>query len=224
MRYPSITKIMKKKVILLGKGNLAIKVASWFKDSPDYELICIVPVIPEPIWTSSLKNWAEENNINIVSSGHYQDIPKVKNGNWKIDLAISVTYDKIIKEWFIKKCKKIINIHNAPLPKYRGVSPINWALKNNEKYHGVTIHEITPGIDDGPIISQVKFSIYPEFDEVIDVYNRCLDFGWELFKQTILLLEQIKPQPQDNKKATYYHHSQDKLLLERKNFTKSQSK
>ena len=45
-----------------------------------------------------------------------------------------------LKQNFIDSCKNIINLHNSPLPKYRGVRPINWALKNGEHSHGVTIH------------------------------------------------------------------------------------
>ena len=40
-----------KTVIVLGKGSLAINIAKWFKESPDYNIICIVPVIPEPTRT-----------------------------------------------------------------------------------------------------------------------------------------------------------------------------
>jgi len=44
-----------KNVIVLGKGSLAIKIANWFKDNPDYNIICVVPVIPEPTWTDFSK-------------------------------------------------------------------------------------------------------------------------------------------------------------------------
>lgn len=210
-----------KTVILLGKGLLSIKVAEWFLKNKDYQLLAIVPSIPEPSWQPSVSEWALENGVKIIPTGHYKDIPG-EDGR-SIDLAVSVTYNKIIKDWFIKKCKKIINIHNGPLPKYRGVSPINWALKNDELSHGVTIHEITPGVDDGPIISQVVFSIYPEFDEVQDVYARCLDFGWELFKQTMPILDKIEPRVQDETQATYYDASKNELLDERRDFTKEKS-
>jgi methionyl-tRNA formyltransferase len=134
-----------------------------------------------------------------------------------------VFYDRIIKAWFIDKCKKILNLHNAPLPKYRGVSPINWALKNEESEHGVTIHEITPGIDDGPIVAQVKYAIYPEFDEVITVYNRAQEFGWTLLEQTMPILDKIQAKPQDHAVATYYNKEQNALLGDRRSFTKKES-
>jgi methionyl-tRNA formyltransferase len=213
-----------KRVIVLGKGDLAIRVADWFVKSNNFQLTHLVPVMPEPSWTQSLTAWGRANGVAIIESGHYRDLPGVAEEGWSVDLAVSVFYDKIIKAWFIDKCKQIINLHNGPLPKYRGVSPINWALKNGEIEHGLTIHEITPGIDDGPIIAQVKYSIYPEFDEVIEVYGRALEFGWTLFQQSMPLIEKIQPRVQNESEATYYDKHQDVRLGERRNFTKAQSR
>mgnify|MGYP006158848885 CR=1 FL=1 len=213
-----------KEVILMGKGTLAIKIAKWFNENPNYNLKLIVPVIPEPVWTDSLIEWSKQNNIEYMKSGNYQDILEVNNDNWEIDLVFSVFYDKIIKDFFIKKCNKILNLHNALLPKYRGVNPINWALKNNEPIHGITIHEISPGIDDGRIISQISYSIYPDFDEVQDVYNRALTYGWTLFEQTMPILDKIIPKIQDESQSTYYSLNDSTKLGNRTNFTKGKSK
>ena len=111
-----------------------------------------------------------------------------------------------------------MNLHNSPLPKYRGLAPINWALKNKEIEHGVTIHEVVDGIDSGPIVSQVKFSIFPNFDTVSDIYFRSLRYGWELFKRTMPVLDKIKPRKQNEKLATYYD-KEKKRLVDEKGFT-----
>jgi methionyl-tRNA formyltransferase len=203
---------------LMGKGDLAIRIADWFLQSEKYNLIAVVPVIPEPVWTQSLANWGRESGVPVIMSGHYRDLPQLTQDGKCIDLAVSVFYDKIIKAWFIDKCEKIINLHNGPLPRYRGVSPINWALKNEECEHGITIHEITPGIDDGPVIGQLKYSIYPEFDEVIDVYRRSLEYGWALFQQTVPIIDKITPRQQDHSKATYYSKLDNPRLGDRLSF------
>jgi methionyl-tRNA formyltransferase len=213
---------MKQSVVVIGKGTLAIQVASWFFENPKYELIQIIPVIPEPRWTDSLVNWAREHSVPYVQSGNYKDFERTMNGA-QIDLAFSVFYDRIISASFIARCKRILNLHNGPLPRYRGVSPINWALKNGERKHGLTIHEITPGIDDGPIVAQLEYSIYPEFDEVVDVYRRSLAYGWELFQQTMPLLDRIEAQPQNHDLATYYSAKENAALGDRRLFTKQES-
>ena len=213
----------RKTVIVMGKGTLAVKIADWFRASDEYRLLCVVPNMPESSWTASLKDWAEGNEESYVASGKVADIADVKTAAWRVDLAVSVTYDKIIRQWFIDKCDKIINIHNGPLPRYRGVNPINWALKNNEHQHGVTIHEITAGIDDGPILNHVLFPVNPVVDEVIDVYERSLHFGWQVFKETMPKLWSIRAKPQDHSKAQYFSAEDFPKLGDRSYFTRAES-
>ena len=197
--------------------------ADWFFEAPDYQLVTVVPVVPEPSWTASLADWSREHRVPFVESGDYRDLDGVDDADWRIDLAFSVFYDQIIPHWFIAKCGRILNLHNSPLPRYRGVSPINWALKNGEQEHGVTIHEITPGVDSGPVVAQLKFSIYADVDEVEDVYVRALAYGWVLFEQTMPRLSVIQPRAQDEGLATMYTRAEDALLEERRGFRRGTS-
>jgi methionyl-tRNA formyltransferase len=209
-------------VTLLGKGTLGVRVAEWFHASTAFELAWVVPVMPEPTWTDSLAGWAREHDVPVVESGDFRDLPALADDG-RLELAFSVFYDKILPAWFIDRCDRILNLHNGPLPRYRGVSPINWALKNGEDHHGVTIHEITPGIDDGPILSQVTYSIYPDVDEVRCVLERSIGFGFELFAQTLPMLDRIVPREQDDSAATYYSLQDDDRLGDRRNFTRALS-
>ena len=211
---------MRRSVLLLGKGELCIRVGQWFLGNDQYELRGVVPSMPEPRWTHSLTEWARFQGIPVVETGRTEGIPGVMEEDWRADLAFSVFYNRILQPWFIDKCGLVLNLHNAPLPRYRGVAPVNWALKNGETEHGVTIHVITPGIDDGPIVAQVKFSIYPDIDEVVDVYRRCLEFGWLLFEQTMPRVNDIVARPQDESLATYYTRKDARLLGERRGWAR----
>lgn len=219
---------MARSVVVLGKGTLAIQIAEWFLAHRDWHLAGVVPVIPEPAWTLSLSGWAHANHVRIVESGRADDVEAVLGRQSRCpqgliaDLAISVFYDRILRSSFLDCVVRTINIHNAPLPKYRGVAPINWALKDGERSHGVTIHEVTPGIDDGPILAQTTFSLYPEFDEVIDVYRRALRYGWLTFQETIPLLDRITPSPQ-GPGASYHSRNEESALGDRSGFTVAES-
>jgi len=202
-----------KKVCVMGKGDLCVFVCDYLNSSLNHELVSVVPVLPEPRWTGSIKNWCKDHYIPTVDSGNYKDMNPES-----VDLIISVFYDKIFSGDYIANCKKIINIHNAPLPKYRGVSPINWALKNRERKHGVTIHEILPGIDDGPIISQIDYSIHHEIEEVEDVYKKALKYAEILFVDTIEKLDTIVPVSQNDNDSCYYSQEDNESLENRKNF------
>jgi methionyl-tRNA formyltransferase len=209
-----------KSTVLLGKGELAIRIAEWFAQSPEHDLTAVVPVVPEPTWTASLRDWATAHEVPVVDSGDFRDL--LVDG-WAADLALSVFYSRIVTADFIERCGRILNLHNSPLPRYRGVSPINWALKNGEHEHGVTIHEMTPRIDDGPIVGQVKYSVYPEVDEVEDVLRRSVEWGWQLFQLTLPLLDSIVAREQDEAQATYYSRADDARLGDRRSFTRAES-
>lgn len=208
-----------KKVALLGKGTLAIKIGKWLNASKDFNLTKVIPNVPEPKWTESLSEWARKEGFRIPDSGDYKELKPEH-----IDIVLSVFYDRIIDKDFIDRCNCIVNLHNAPLPKYRGVSPINWALKNNENYHGVTIHKISPGIDDGDILGKLTYPIYPEIEEVEDVYKKSLDYGYELFKDVFTKFDySFKNAKSQKGKVIYKHSGENKFLGNRKSWTRYES-
>lgn len=80
--------------------------------------------------------------------------------SYEPDLLISILGNQIFKRPLIDLAPKgCINLHTALLPKYRGLMPTFWVLKNNEKYTGVSVFFVDEGIDSGPIIVQEKVEI-----------------------------------------------------------------
>lgn len=78
------------------------------------------------------------------------------------DLFISIACPIIFKEPLIKIPKlDAINIHNAPLPRYRGMLPNFWQLYYGEKEAGMTIHRIDTGLDTGDILLRHFMPIDP---------------------------------------------------------------
>ena len=77
-----------------------------------------------------------------------------------LDLIISVAAPVLFKQDLISLPRYgCINIHNAKLPKYRGMMPNFWQMYHGEKTTGITIHEINPKIDDGRILFQEEMEI-----------------------------------------------------------------
>ena len=56
---------------------------------------------------------------------------------------------------------RMLNIHPSLLPKYRGLHTHQRALDAGDTVHGCTVHEVTPELDDGPILGQAKVPILP---------------------------------------------------------------
>jgi methionyl-tRNA formyltransferase len=76
------------------------------------------------------------------------------------DLLISIAGNQIFKNPLIELAPQgCLNLHTALLPKYRGLMPSFWVLKNDEKETGVSVFFVDRGIDSGPVIVQKKISI-----------------------------------------------------------------
>lgn len=80
--------------------------------------------------------------------------------SYQPDLLISILGNQIFKEPIINLAPKgCLNLHTALLPKYRGLMPTFWVLKNNESHTGVSVFFVDKGIDSGPIVVQKKVTI-----------------------------------------------------------------
>lgn len=105
------------------------------------------------------KVWAEENNVEYVEPEKLKDesfLNKIKDYN----LYIVASYGKIIPKLVINIPKyKILNIHPSLLPKYRGPSPLQEQILNDEKDVGVSIMLVDEKVDHGAIVAQKKVGI-----------------------------------------------------------------
>ncbi len=76
------------------------------------------------------------------------------------DIMITCAFGQILSQEIIDIPRLgVINIHASLLPKYRGASPIHYAILNGEKTTGITIMRTDAGIDSGDIIYQKQLDI-----------------------------------------------------------------
>ena len=99
------------------------------------------------------------SNIKLSSSVNSKDSIEIIK-SYSPDLLVSILGNQIFKKNLLNLAPKgCINLHTALLPKYRGLMPTFWVLKNSEKYTGVSVFYVDDGIDSGPIIVQEKVEI-----------------------------------------------------------------
>lgn len=77
-----------------------------------------------------------------------------------------------------------INRHSSLLPSYGGVLPVFWALLNNEKCIGVTIHWMSKEIDTGKIIYQEKIEVTKN-NSLFDLYKKSYSISVHALSQAI---------------------------------------
>jgi methionyl-tRNA formyltransferase len=121
----------------------------------------------------------------------------------KIDIALSYAYGEIIPAELLNLPKfGFWNIHLSLLPKYRGPSPTAYSLMLGEDETGVTIIKLDAQVDHGPIIAQKKLPILPT-DQRPDLEKKLTSLGFEMFKDEIKKLRNLKFVSQNHKNATY---------------------
>lgn len=111
---------------------------------------------------------AQENNIDAFyieydnpNRASYDRKIAEKLKEYGVDFVILAGYMRILSEEFIKEFEgKIINIHPALLPSFRGLHAQRQALEKGVKFSGATVHFVTNELDDGAIIIQ---SVVPVF-------------------------------------------------------------
>ena len=106
-----------------------------------------------------------------INSPDFIDTVKKYNA----DLFVSMSFNQIFRDEIRNLPKqKTINCHAGKLPFYRGRNILNWALINDEKEFGITVHYMDSGIDTGDIILQETYPI-TDLDDYGTLLKRAYD-------------------------------------------------
>ena len=86
--------------------------------------------------------------------------------NAGIEIVCLAGFMRLLTAGFVDYWRgRIINIHPALLPSFKGLHTHRQALDAGVKLHGCTVHHVTPDLDDGPILAQAAVPVLPSDDE-----------------------------------------------------------
>ena len=131
---------------------------------------------------------AEEQGIPVVLHPNI-NTPEARKeyASYGADIFVSMSFNQIFKKDFINiPPLKTINCHAGKLPFYRGRNILNWALINDEKEFGITVHYVDEGIDTGDIILQNTYLITDNdtYATLLErAYAGCADILYEAIKK-----------------------------------------
>ncbi|EEX13724.1 phosphoribosylglycinamide formyltransferase [Citreicella sp. SE45] len=78
------------------------------------------------------------------------------------DILCLAGFMRVLTASFVENWQgRMLNIHPSLLPKYRGLHTHARALEAGDREHGCTVHEVTPELDDGPILGQATVPVLP---------------------------------------------------------------
>lgn len=149
-----------------------------------------------------LKRLAIDNNIDVLIEKNInsEEFIKLLKSKYNVDLFVSMSFNQIFKTEMINLPRfKTINCHAGKLPFYRGRNVLNWALINDEKEFGITVHYIDEGIDTGDIILQKVFPITDNDDYKTLLKTAYIECANILYDAIVLIrLNLVKPIKQEN--------------------------
>ncbi|MGM9969204.1 MAG: phosphoribosylglycinamide formyltransferase [Anaeroplasma sp.] len=122
------------------------------------------------------------------SKEEYEELLVEKLEEYKVDLICLAGYMRICGYVLLRKYEgKIINIHPALLPAFKGAHGIEDAYNYGVKVFGVTIHYVDSGMDSGKIIAQRAFE-YTEGDSLAEVEEKIHAIEHELYPEVVAKL------------------------------------
>lgn len=124
---------------------------------------------------------------------------------YEADIFVVAAFGQILSEEILTMPEYgCINIHASLLPKYRGASPIQWAILNGEQETGITIMRMAKGIDTGDMLMKCTVPVEPK-ETGESLHDKLCAAGAELIVQALPKIErgELEPEKQNEADATY---------------------
>ena len=201
------------RTFVIGSKNLSVGILTALVDQ-GHQVLGVISRDLEPgmkVWHEKLDHKSlneEATKLNIpVHEGLNVNSEESKHllRELKLDIIFSCFWGQIIRQEVLDIPRLgIHNLHTAYLPLNRGSRPIPWSLIRGHEFTGLTIHQMHAGVDNGPIVSQVKVPI-ERSDNAFSLYEKVTNAGLELFRETLPQFANgtFKLIMQDETQATY---------------------
>lgn len=147
---------------------------------------------------------AEQHNIPVISPAKISEIEDDLKA-MEADAAVLAAYGKIVPASIINVFPKgIINIHPSLLPKHRGPTPIESVILNGELETGVSLMQLAPKMDAGPVFAQqaIKLNGDETKQQLADQLGS-LGAGMLIKNLPAILSGELRATPQVDNEATY---------------------
>jgi len=197
------------RIAFFGTPEFAVPSLKALVNSKKHKVVCVVTQPDRPagrgqdVVLSPVKKLALANKIPVLQPERISREVELL-GPHKPDIIVTCAFGQILKQNVIDYCKHgVINVHASLLPKYRGASPIQWAIIKGETRTGITIAQTDIGLDTGDIIHATECDIGPK-ETAGELFARLSVQGAEALLTALDMIEAGTAcrMPQDNSKAT----------------------
>ena len=153
-----------------------------------------------------VKEKALEHNIKVLQPekvrGNEEFLEELKD--YRPDIIVVAAYGQILPKEVLELPKYgCVNVHASLLPRLRGAAPIQRAIIEVDEETGVTIMQMSEGLDTGDMLAKESIKIGTMNYSML--HDALAEIGARLMVHTLDLIEEgkISPEPQDDSKSSY---------------------
>ncbi len=112
--------------------------------------------------------------------------------DFRIDLVCLAGFMRLLSPWFVARWRgRMLNIHPALLPQFKGLHTHRRALEAGVQRHGATVHFVVPEMDAGPIVAQESLAVN-ENDTEATLAARVLEIEHRIYPRALRKLAEGK--------------------------------
>lgn len=198
------------KIVLMGTGAFALPTFRSLMQSDSHD---VVGVFTQPERTgrghhrhvNPVRVLGEESGVPVFQPENVNEPTMLEAlRSLGADVFVVAAYGQILKKTLLEIPRLgAFNLHGSLLPRYRGAAPVQYTIWNGDPVGGVTMFQIEPSLDSGPMVGVVETRITPE-DTSGSLMTRLADLSVQL---TADVLDQLETEtavfePQDTNKVT----------------------
>ena len=202
---------MSKKVLFMGTPSYATEILKELLNNKNYEVIGIFTQEDKPVGRKQLltpphiKQYCLENNINIpiLQPKKLKDnlVAYISIKELEPDFIVVAAYGQILPKEILNLAP-CINLHASILPNYRGASPIQEGILNDDEYLGVTSMLMEEGLDCGDILGYSYLKNEKNM-LVSEAFTKLSNLAAKLTITTLDNFDKLKPIKQNDALASF---------------------
>lgn len=197
------------KIIYAGTPDFAIPALRALIDSP-HRVVAVYTQPDRPagrgrrMTASPVKTLALAHGITVHQPATLNDVgEQARLRTCGADLMVVVAYGLLLPPAVLAIPRLgCINVHASLLPRWRGASPLAYAIMAGDTTTGVTIIQMDAGLDTGDILNRAECPITPD-DTAQTLHDRLSALGAATLLATLANLPHLEPIPQGPRPATY---------------------
>jgi phosphoribosylglycinamide formyltransferase-1 len=177
-------------VLASGNGsNVQALINAWQQGKIQAELVGVISNVPDAFALQRAKNAGIRqlivNHRDYESRESFEAALTQALQLWQVDVIVLAGFMRVLTSSFVNRFSgQLVNIHPSLLPAYKGLHTHQRVLNTGDRFHGCTVHFVTPELDSGAAIAQSVLQVSPH-ESIASLEDKVHKLEHELYPRII---------------------------------------